>query len=224
MSGIGAVWRLDGAPLDPITLDGISECLAPRLADAAGTWLGGPVGLVHRALHTTPESLQEKQPLFDDEAEVAAAVDARLDNRDELIPALGLGHRVAHGIGDGELVLRAWIRWGEECPTRLLGDFAFALWYARRRLLFCARDPAGVRPLYYHLGPRTVAVASAPGAVLAAPGVPRRVDEVRIGAFLVPGLESRTATFHGDVLRLAPGHGLAVTPAGGAPRTPSNTL
>src|SRR5262245_40997602 len=151
MSGIAAVWRRDGAPLHQVTLDGVTERLAPREADAVGTWLGGSVGLVHRMLYTTPESLQEKLPLTDDGSDVAATVDARLDNREELISALGLAPRSPHTVGDGELVLRAWIRWGEECPAHLLGDFAFVLWDTRRRVLFCACDPAGMRPLYYHV-------------------------------------------------------------------------
>ncbi len=218
MSGIAAVWRRDGAPLPAAVLDGMSERLAPRMADAVGTWLNGSVGLVHRMLHATPESLQEKQPLVDDDAELTIAVDARLDNREELIPALGLDHRLPGGIGDGELVLRAWVRWGEECPSRLLGDFAFALWDARRRLFFCARDPAGVRPLYYHLGPRLFAVASGVPALLALPEVPRHLDEIRIAAHFVPGLGDAEATFYGAVRQLPGGHGLTIGASAARPR------
>ena len=63
-------------------------------------------------------------------------------------------------------------------------------------MLFCARDPAGVKPLYYHLGPRLFAVASETKALLALPDVPRRLDELRIAAYLVPGLDDRVATFY----------------------------
>ena len=218
MSGIAAVWRLDGAPLHQATLDRMIERLAPPAADAVGTWLDGPVGLGHRMLHATPESLQEKLPLAGDTGEVVVTADARLDNRVELMSALGLAHRVADGVSDGELVLRAWERWGEECPARLLGDFAFALWDARRRVLFCARDPAGVKPLYYHLGSRLVAVASETKALLAIPDVPRRLDEISIAACLVPGLDDRVATFYEGILRLPAGHCLTVTAGGGTAR------
>lgn len=218
MSGIAALWRLDGAPLDRATLDRVTDRLAPRAADAVGTWLDGPVGLGHRMLHATPESLQEKLPLASDTGEVVVTADARLDNRAELIPTLGLAHRPADAVGDGELILHAWERWGEECPAHLLGDFAFALWDARQRVLFCARDPAGVRPLYYHLGPRLFAVASETRALLAIPDVPRRLDELRIAAYLVPGLDDREATFYEDILRLPAGHGLTVATGRGSPR------
>ncbi len=218
MSSIAAVWRLDGAPLHQATLDRMIERLAPRVADAVGTWLDGPVGLGHRMLHATPESLQQKLPLAGDTGEVVVTADVRLDNRAELMSTLGLVHRAADGVSDGELVLRAWERWGKECPAHLLGDFAFALWDARRRVLFCARDPAGVKPFYYHLGSRVVAVASETKALLAVPDVPRRLDEIRIAACLVPGLDDRAATFYEGILRLPAGHCLTVTTGGAAAR------
>ncbi len=218
MSGIAALWRLDGAPLDRTTLDRVIERQAPLDPDAVGSWLDGPVGLGHRMLHATPQSLHEKLPIVGDAGDVVMTADARLDNREELIPALGLAHRAADGIGDGELILHAWARWGEECPVHLSGDFALALWDARRRVFFCARDPAGVRPLYYHLGPRLFAVASEVNALLAIPGVPRQLDEVRIAAFLVPGLDDRAATFYEGIRRLPPGHSLTVGARGGVPR------
>ena len=209
MSGIAAVWRLDGAPLPRAALDGVAERLSPTIPDAVGSWLDGPIGLAHRMLHTTPESLQEKLPLADG-SDVVVTADARLDNRDELIPMLGLVQRARGGIGDGELILRAWERWGEDCPRHLLGDFAFALWDARQRVLFCARDPIGARPLYYHLSPRLFAVASEARALLALPDVPRHLDEVRIVAHFLPGLADREATFHASIRRLPGGHALAV--------------
>jgi asparagine synthase (glutamine-hydrolysing) len=218
VSAIAAIWRRDGAPLPRTTLDRVMERLAPRAPDATGSWLEGPVGLGHRMLHATLESCRETLPLAGDTGEVVVTADVRLDNRTELIAALGLGHRPAVEVGDGELVLRAWERWGEECPARLRGDFAFALWDARRRVVFCARDPAGVKPLYYHLGPRVLAVASGAGALLAVPDVPRRLDELGIATWLVPGVDDRTATSWEDVRRLPGGHGLAVTAHGGAPR------
>jgi asparagine synthase (glutamine-hydrolysing) len=218
VSGIAAVWRLDGAPLHQVTLDSVSERLAPRIADAVGSWLGGSVGLAHRMLHTTPESFAEKLPLADPDADVVVTADARLDNREDLISALGPAHRVTREAGDGELILRAWARWGEECPAHLLGDFAFAVWDARRRVLFCARDAAGVRPLYYHLGPRLFAAASDVKALVALSDVPRRLDEVRIAAHLVPGLVDREATFYEGIRRLPGGHSLTIGGRHAAPR------
>ena len=219
MSGIAAVWLLDGAPLPPADLDRVLERLTPRPDDPADRWLDGPVGLGQRMLAGARDALHATLSQGGEAGDVVVAADARLDNRAELVAALGLPLFAADGIGDEELLLRAWQRWGEACPARLLGDFAFAVWDGRRRMLFCARDPSGLKPLYYHAGPRVFAAASGTGALLAVPGVPRRIDELRIAAYLVPGLESRTATFYEGIVRLPPGHCLSVTSAGaGAPR------
>jgi asparagine synthase (glutamine-hydrolysing) len=217
VSGIAAVWRLDGAPLPPATLDRMTERLSPRARDPGDSWLDGPVGLGQRMLAGALDAVPPALPRSHDAGAVVVAADARLDNRAELVATLGFPGRTADGIGDGELILRAWERWGEACPARLLGDFALAVWDGRRRVLFCARDPAGVKPLYYYAGPRVFAAASGAAALLAAPGLPRRLDELRVAAYLVPGLESRTATFYEGILRLPPGHCLSVTPDGGTP-------
>ena len=218
MSGIAAVWRLDGAPLHRATLDRMLERVGPPVADAVDAWVDGPVGLGHRALHATPDSLREKLPFVGEAGDVVVSADLRLDNRDELIAALGLRPRAADATGDVEIVLHAWDRWGEECPARFLGDFAIALWDARRRAFFCARDPAGVKPLYYHLGPRLFAVASGTGGLLAVPDIPRRLDEMKVASYLVPGLDDRVTTFYEAIRRLPAGHRLTVSARGGVPR------
>jgi asparagine synthase (glutamine-hydrolysing) len=219
LSGIAAVWRLDGAPLPQVDLDRILERLSPRPEDPGDRWLDGPIGLGQRMLAGSRDAFPATLSRSAEAGDVVVA-DARLDNRAELVAALGLPLAAAEGFADGELILRAWERWGESCPARLLGDYAFAVWDARRRTLFCARDPAGVKPLYYHAGPRVFAAASGTGALFAAPGVPRRIDELRIAAYLVPGLENRTATFNEGVVRLPPGHCLTVTPTGGVTPRP----
>ena len=62
MSGIVGLFYLDGRPVDPVDLGKMTDILAHRGPDDAGIWYSGPVGLGHRMLWTTPESLQERQP------------------------------------------------------------------------------------------------------------------------------------------------------------------
>ena len=73
--------------------------------------------------------------------------DGRIDNRGELIDELS-GCGVDATVDDAGLVLAAYEAWGDACPSRLVGDFAFGLWDREARRLLCARDPLGVRPLY----------------------------------------------------------------------------
>jgi asparagine synthase (glutamine-hydrolysing) len=210
MSGIGGVIYLDGRPVEPAELDGLRQRLAWRGPDAAGIWHAGPAGLVHALFRTTPESLSEQQPLASEDGRLVITADARLDNRAELCAALG---RRDEGQPDAALILAAYARWGEACAERLLGDFAFAIWEAAERRLFCARDALGVRPFFYHHGPGLFVFGSTLEAVARQPGVPRAVNEARAAIYLAGGRET-TLTFYRDILRLPPAHTLRVTPTG----------
>ena len=152
----------------------------------------------------------------DPAAGVAGVVDARLDDRDGLCDALGITFAERIAVSDGQLILRAWLRWGENCPRQLLGDYAFALWDARRHRLFCARDHAGARPFYYALPKDGFVFASAVEAVLAAPDVGNALDEAVVAAHLASLHCSDAHTFFAAVRKLPPGHALCLewTPAG----------
>jgi asparagine synthase (glutamine-hydrolysing) len=204
----------DGAAVDDAELVAMCGLLARRGPDGGGEWRDGSVGLGHRLLATTPESAEEQLPLRHAASGCVITADVRLDNRAELLDGLGVAHRAAN-IGDAEIILHAYLRWCEDCPTHLLGDFAFAIWDPRRSLLLCARDQLGMRPFYYHHTPsRFFAFASEPRAILALPQTPHRINEGRIADFLVNQLEGidKTSTFFEDIYRLPPAHLLVVTP------------
>src|SRR3989441_8528576 len=134
--------------------------------------------------------------------------DARIDNRAELLAALGRGVEAT----DAELILGAYQRWGERAPEHLLGDFAFAIWDGRREVLFCARDHFGVKPFYYHHAPgRLFAFGSEIKALLALAEVPRRLNETRVADYLVPLLEDKEITFYEEIVRLPPAHRMTVS-------------
>lgn len=212
MSAIVGICYPDGRSVDPATLRRMVDILAHRGPDGAGVWCDGPVGLGHRMLWTTPESLHEHLPLRSHRGDLVITADARIDNRDELIAILELGARPAGAISDSELILAAYERWGARCPEYLLGDFAFAVWDARQQTLFCARDHFGVRPFYYHwqLG-RLFVCGSEIKALLCVPGLPRRLNEVRVGDYLSQVFDDTVSTFYQGILRLPPAHRLVLT-------------
>ncbi len=134
--------------------------------------------------------------------------DARLDNRAELCATL---EAPAHTT-DGDLILRAYLRWGETSVEHLLGDFAFVIWDASRQSLFCARDHMGVKPLYYHHRPgRLFACASEIKALFALGDVPRTLNETRVADYLTPVLEDPAITFYDAIVRLPAAHRLVIT-------------
>ncbi|MGH7721169.1 MAG: lasso peptide isopeptide bond-forming cyclase, partial [Gemmatimonadaceae bacterium] len=212
MGGIAGVWYLDGRPTTREIAGRLEEAVRHRGPDAGGSWAGEEVALAQRLLWTTPQSLSEHGPHASTEGRVVLCADLRIDNRGELLDACGVRGPERAAIGDVELLLMAYTLWGSRCPERLIGDFAFAVWDARRELLFCARDHVGVKPFFYHHAPgRVFAFASESKGVLAVHEVPRRLNEARLIDYIERSFDDKTATFYADILRLPPGHSLTVT-------------
>ena len=173
-----------------------------------GEWRGKGIGLGFRS---RPGAAGGQALRFDMEAGLACVADVRLDDRETLCAALGVPQPDRAALADGDLILRAYLRWGAACPTHLLGDYAFAVWNAWTRTLFCARDHVGARPFYYATLAEGFVFASAVEAVLAAPGVSDALDEATVAASLTRiGLTTPTRTFFQAVRKLPPGHTLTV--------------
>jgi asparagine synthase (glutamine-hydrolysing) len=115
--------------------------------------------------------------------------DARIDGRPELVARLrAKGCEAGVETPDGELLLHAYSVFGEELVHHVIGDFAFALWDARRQLLFCARDHFGVRPFFYAEWDGCVAFASHIEALLTLDGLPTTLDRRAVGDMLLFGM------------------------------------
>jgi asparagine synthase (glutamine-hydrolysing) len=201
MSGICGQFNLDDAPVAAADLRAMTSILGQRGPDRTDQWQDGSVGLGHTLLATTPELEFERQPFKHAETGCVITADVRLDNRKELLAALGLSGR-RESVGDAELILRIYLEQSEDCLDRLLGDFAFAIWDPRHQKLFCARDHFGMRPFCYHHSPsKRFLFASSPQSILVLAQVPYRINKGRIADFLVPQLEwiDYKHVFRGDL-------------------------
>jgi len=210
VSAICGLLHLDGTPIPPSrhAIAAMSAALAHRGPDGDGSWMDDRVALAHRMLQTTPESLTEVQPVVHQREGLALVADARLDNREELIASLGACGATT---SDSDLIAAAYIRWGARCVERLIGDFAFAIWSARDRSLFCARDPMGVKPLYYLATEHLFAFASELKALLTLPGMRATIDEEQVALFLGCALDDPERTIYKEYRRLPAGHTLLVS-------------
>lgn len=214
MSGIAGLYRGDGQPADHRGVERMVAALAHRGSDAAGVWCDGAMALGQTARWTTPEARHERLPLTAGAHQLTITADARLDNRRELTALLGIVGSPAAEIGDGELILRAYERWGADCVGKLVGDFAFAVWDDRTQTLFCARDHIGVKPFYYYEAPGLVLFASEIKALLTSPAVPYRLNALRVADHLAGLFDDPAITFYRDICRLPPGHTLTANRAG----------
>jgi asparagine synthase (glutamine-hydrolysing) len=213
MSAIAGFLDLDGREVVTSEVERMAEVLTHRGPDGRATWVDREVGLVHCMLHTTPESLTECLPRKIGALTITA--DARIDNREELISKLGGDVRAGESVSDSELILRAYERWRQDCPSHLLGDFAFAIWDSARRELFCARDHFGVRPLYFfHQAGRRFVFATEIKGIFACPDIPREINEAKISDYMLASFEDKSRTFYVGISRLPSGSSLTVNRAG----------
>lgn len=218
MCGIVALLAWGEAPrVDPAELDLRTDALRHRGPDDRGTWIApdGGVGLGHRRLSILDLSPAGRQPLENEDGTVRLVMNGEVYGfaplRDELI---GRGHRF-RSRSDSEVVLHAWEEWGPDCLARLDGMFALALWDARARRLFVARDRLGIKPLVWTAGGGRFACASELPALLAASPAPaRRLDPLALDAFLALGAVPAPRTIWRGVHKLLPGHWLAVDAEG----------
>lgn len=206
MSAIAGIYNLNQQPVDRATLIRMIDVLEHRGSDDSGVWLNGSVGFGHRMLWTTPESLIEKLPA--EMGHWVITADARLDNREELIQRLRLDR--SRKIADSELILAAYQKWGEACPAKLLGDFAFVIWDQQHQTLFCARDPMGVRSFYYYYDRHCFVFGSEIKALFCLPEVPRQMNELRLAQYLMRDFEDREITFYQNIQRLPAAHTLTI--------------
>jgi asparagine synthase (glutamine-hydrolysing) len=212
MSGIVGIFHRDNARVERALLHALTECLSYRGPDASGVWCEGSVGLGHAMLRTTHESREERQPAsLDDRLWITS--DARLDDRAGLIAKLkSSGHRISDGAPDSNLILHSYDTWGANCVDHLRGDFAFAIWDERAKMLFCARDHFGVKPFYYAELADLFLFSNTLNCVRLHPDVSDELNEAAIGDFLLFGLnyDSATTAFR-EIRRLPPAHSLSIS-------------
>ncbi len=215
MSGICGFMHLDGSPASIDSLKPVQQVLERRGPDGTHSYAQGSVALGQCSLATTPQSLGEILPFTDSATGCAVTADARLDRSSGIEEKLALSPG-EKGIGDGEVILRSYLRWGTDCLDHLRGDFAFAVHDPRTQTLFCARDQVGMRQLLYHHRPQKLfAFATEAEALLRCRDVPLRLNELRIADFF-EDFEAcdLTSTFFEEIYRLPPASAMLVSSQG----------
>jgi asparagine synthase (glutamine-hydrolysing) len=152
-----------------------------------------------------------QQPIWNESREVAVVFNGELYNYRELRDRLTrCGHRFAT-LSDTEILVHAWEEWGEECLSELRGMFAFAIadfrkHYTAGPILFLARDPLGIKPLYYTQTSEGFAFASEVGALMASGIALKKLSQDALTSYLLFGSVSEPVTMYEGVFSLPPGH------------------
>ncbi|MDG4792761.1 asparagine synthase (glutamine-hydrolyzing) [Micromonospora sp. WMMD1082] len=155
----------------------MTDTMACRGPDAEGVWLDRHVALGHRRLAVI-DIEGGRQPMAAEAGgrSTVLTYSGEIYNYQELRAELrGLGHRFRTR-SDTEVVLRAYLAWGDGLVDHLNGMYAFAIWDGHRQELLLVRDRLGIKPLYYYPLPDGVLFGSEPKAILANPLVEPVVD------------------------------------------------
>ncbi len=194
-----------------------TRSLAHRGPDDSGTILlrdsvpdSVEIGLGNRRLAILDLSPLAHQPMNDADTGNWIVYNGEIYNfraiRDELEQS-GTSF-VSHS--DTEVLLKAYARWGEECLAKFRGMFAFAIWDARRHSLVLARDPMGIKPLYYTQSGSYFLFASEVRTLLGTGLVPGRIDQAGLLNYLTFGSSYDPLTLVEGVRALPPGHTLTL--------------
>ena len=228
MCGLAGVLGIHGAHLNSSVIAALSTAITKRGPDGEGFFGWSPDGastlcrdprdlppsqllFAHRRLAIIDVSEDGSQPMTSEDGGHAIVFNGEIYNylelRDELIR---LGWRF-HSESDTEVLLKAWIQWGPAVLPRLIGMFAFAVLDKAARTVFLARDPFGIKPLYWARTPQAFAFASEIKALLTLKEVDRRADPQGVFDYLRLGYtDCDDGTLLTGVRRLPAAHWAAV--------------
>lgn len=179
-----------------------------RGPDDKGYWVNADksVALGHRRLSIIDPSPAGHQPMIDENYGLVITFNGEIYNYIEIRKELENYGHVFRTKTDTEVILKAYLQWGEHCLQRFNGMFAFAIWNERSRVLFLARDRLGVKPLYYYSDKSGFYFASEVKGILEVlPYKPKICDEF-IDVYMSFGYLPGEDTFHTGVKRLLPGY------------------
>jgi asparagine synthase (glutamine-hydrolysing) len=180
----------------------------------SGVGMPPAVGLAVRRLAVI-DPAGSRQPLANEDGSVRLAYNGEIYNFRELREDLAARGHTLRSAGDSEVLVHLYEDCGPEMLAKLVGMFAFAIWDARRRRLFLARDRLGQKPLYWWHGPAGLVFASEAAALLECPDVPRQADRAAIDEFLRFGYVPAPQTGFVGVQKLPPAHYLEFDAAAG---------
>jgi asparagine synthase (glutamine-hydrolysing) len=218
MSGIAGIIHFDGAPIEPGLIEKMTSAMPYRGPDGINHWVKGSVALGQCMLRTTPESLEETQPLTNEDESLVLVMDGRVDNWEELRREL-LGRSVVlRSRSDAELVLRAYEVWGQECLPHIVGDFALVIWDSHKHKAFCARDRMGNKPFNYHWDGNRFCFCSELQPIFELPWVRQIPNEEIVSEFLTAEWYSKDETLWRSIVRLVAAHYMIVDKNGACPK------
>lgn len=209
MCGIAGIILSEARPVDlQPALTRMRDAIRHRGPDDNGLVLLPQVtgGFVNTRLAILDLSPAGHQPMSTPDGRFVITFNGEIYNFEELRNELLAGGVPLNSHSDTEVVLRLFERDGPACVNRLVGMFAFAIWDAREKTCFLARDPLGVKPLYYSAFPRDLVFASEMRALLQSNHVPKKVSGEGLFSYFLNGTVAEPRSLLEGIRVLPAGH------------------
>jgi asparagine synthase (glutamine-hydrolysing) len=210
MCGIAGKLFFDpAARVERPQIEAMLRPIAHRGPDAQGIYLDANVGLGHARLSIIDLNTGA-QPMTNEDETVWIVFNGEIYNFVALREKLQAKGHVFRSQSDTEVIIHAYEEFGTDCVKELRGMFAFAIWDAKKKKLFIARDRVGIKPLYFCEADKAFYFASELKAIVADNSVPREINLPGIRKFLAFNYLPGTETLFKNIHKLLPGHWLTV--------------
>jgi asparagine synthase (glutamine-hydrolysing) len=214
MCGIAGIYRYRGKGDDSAIVQVMLTHLERRGPDDGGIVVADPAVLSHRRLAILDLSASGHEPMESPDGRYVITFNGEIYNYEEVHRELGVEREAMHSRTDTEILLLAWERWGAQALSRLVGQWAFAVFDRVERRLWLARDRFGEKPLFYHEATESLVFASSLEALVQHPQVPRELDPDCLVEYVTLRYVVSPRTVLCGVKKLGPGQLLEVGPEG----------
>ena len=194
----------DHAPVSRQGIERMASSIAHRGPDDEGYFISGPLGLGFRRLSII-DLAGGHQPMSDADESVWVVFNGEIYNFPELKSELEAHGHVFRTRADTEVIVHGYKQWGDGVLNRLNGMFGLAIWDVRKRRLVVARDPFGIKLIYYRLTAERLYFGSEVRAVLAGGNERPDPDPDSLNLFLRYRFTPSPHTIFRDIRKLAPG-------------------
>lgn len=209
MCGIAGWYRRGGGPVPAETIARACDTIVHRGPDDWGIYVDGDFGFGMRRLAII-DLAGGRQPMVSPDGRYAITFNGEIYNHPDLRPELEAWGWRFRTQSDTETLLAAFVRWGDEAWLKLEGMYGVAIWDAQERRLTLARDPLGIKPVYYSLQRGGIAWGSEIRALRALGGLAFSIDDRAVHDFFMFGHVLKPRTIWNEVKTLEPGHVLHV--------------
>jgi asparagine synthase (glutamine-hydrolysing) len=209
MCGINAIIGLRGIDNPQKVVGLMNKAIAHRGPDAEGLWADENCVLGHRRLSIIDTSPAGNQPFHSPCGRYHLVFNGEIYNYRELAKELET-HFHFKTCSDTEVIIAAFIRWGEQCVDHFIGMFAFVLWDSQEKTAFIYRDRMGVKPLYFANKGGALVISSEVRGILASGLITAELRPDAVADFLRYQTVHQPSTILNEVHSLAPGHFLKI--------------